>query len=353
MYDYNNGYYSGINPDLPGHDEKKKLRKAFNSIGIVLLCSYFLMDFAGEFGFYVLYRLNIGGVFNDNNIRVIQAGELFVMGCTPAFCSLIIFFAYHLIKKERVSSLFKTKNVNRSIILKFVILSLFCQEISSILQIILLNILTANNLEVVFFNFLLSPDAATTFWELFSSIILAPVAEELFFRGIILKKAAKISQTFAIFFTSLIFGLMHSNPYQLIGGFLMGIPLAYVTIKTGSLIPAIICHMAVNLNASSSMLLSGFSAKFQNSFSFYSAILILLVGGVLFFALKKDGELKLPRFDEYHKKRTLPIAATSWSLIVVTVFYVIDIIRSVGVIPPEIPEGVLEDVQEIFIFLTG
>lgn len=84
----------------------------------------------------------------------------------------------------------------------------------------------------------------------FYACLLGPVLEELLYRGILLQSMRKYNERFAIFLSAVIFGLMHENYQQFILGFLLGIPLAVVTVKYNSLVPSIITHILVNTTAS-------------------------------------------------------------------------------------------------------
>jgi membrane protease YdiL (CAAX protease family) len=76
--------------------------------------------------------------------------------------------------------------------------------------------------------------------------IMAPIFEELICRGIILDGFLKIySPRKAILWSSLIFGIMHLNPWQFIGAFLGGLYLGWIYHRTQSIIPCIVIH-AVN-----------------------------------------------------------------------------------------------------------
>ncbi len=76
--------------------------------------------------------------------------------------------------------------------------------------------------------------------------ILAPITEELLFRGVILKTVSKYNVGFAAFVSALFFGLVHGNIVQTPGAFLAGLALAYVAIRSGSLRGPIIIHMMLN-----------------------------------------------------------------------------------------------------------
>ena len=168
-------------------------------------------------------------------------------------------------------------------------------------------------------------------------MILAPIGEELIYRGVVLRCAAKVSQRFAIFFSAFIFGIMHGNPYQFVLGFLLGIPMAIVTIKTGSLIPAIICHMANNALASIPSVVEYFNEDAAFAVNVITIPVFLILGLVVFASEAASGGLKLPAYTEFHKKRTFPVLVTSWSMILITVIYIADLIMSIQPIE-EMPE---------------
>lgn len=80
-------------------------------------------------------------------------------------------------------------------------------------------------------------------------VILAPILEEIMFRGIALNCLAPVNRTFALIASSLLFGLMHCNFNQIFNGFLIGMVFGYIALKCGSIVPAIICHIFANANA--------------------------------------------------------------------------------------------------------
>lgn len=77
--------------------------------------------------------------------------------------------------------------------------------------------------------------------------VLPAIFEELLFRKVMLDGAKRYGAKFAIIFTSLAFGLFHSNPEQILGATLMGIIFSYITIRTGDIKTAIALHFTNNL----------------------------------------------------------------------------------------------------------
>ncbi|MGE7024337.1 CPBP family intramembrane glutamic endopeptidase [Solibacillus cecembensis] len=80
--------------------------------------------------------------------------------------------------------------------------------------------------------------------------ILAPIWEELFFRGILLRRLTiKWSPQKSIIVSSLLFGLIHVNPLTVIFAFFLGCVLGYVYLKTKSIIVPIVVHSCSNILA--------------------------------------------------------------------------------------------------------
>jgi membrane protease YdiL (CAAX protease family) len=80
-----------------------------------------------------------------------------------------------------------------------------------------------------------------------AAVIAAPLFEEFIFRGIILNGLLRhYSPTFAILFSSFLFGIAHLNPWQFIIAFLLGSFIGWVYYRTRSLLPCIAIHFFAN-----------------------------------------------------------------------------------------------------------
>lgn len=92
-----------------------------------------------------------------------------------------------------------------------------------------------------------------------SITLLAPILEELLFRGAIQGRLQTMIQKpwVAIIASSLIFGVVHMNPAQIPFAFLLGIMFGWLYYRTGSLLPGIIGHVLNNSAAAINMILYG------------------------------------------------------------------------------------------------
>ncbi len=78
-------------------------------------------------------------------------------------------------------------------------------------------------------------------------VLVAPWTEELIFRGFVLNGFLKrYKPRNAVILSALGFSILHLNPYQLIGTFVLGVLLGWVRLKTGSLWPCIFLHAVFN-----------------------------------------------------------------------------------------------------------
>lgn len=76
--------------------------------------------------------------------------------------------------------------------------------------------------------------------------ILPAILEELLFRKVMLDGAKKHGTIFAMVFTAIMFGVIHMNIPQAINAMLIGILFAYITIKSKSIVPAMLLHLINN-----------------------------------------------------------------------------------------------------------
>lgn len=99
-----------------------------------------------------------------------------------------------------------------------------------------------------------------------SAVVLAPLTEELMYRGVLLRALRARGKTFAIIVSSVVFTAVHVtglDPSQMLRSaavvlpplFLLALVLAWLTMRTGRLGPAIFLHSGYNLLAAFVLLL--------------------------------------------------------------------------------------------------
>ncbi len=119
-------------------------------------------------------------------------------------------------------------------------------------------------------------------------VIAAPIFEELIFRGVILDGLLKrYSPVKSILISSLLFGIVHLNPWQFIGAMGIGAFMGWVYYKTQNLSLCILIHFANNLFAFITMQFGNLEEELEKSFvessgGITNAVLII-TGGILAF----------------------------------------------------------------------
>ena len=85
---------------------------------------------------------------------------------------------------------------------------------------------------------------------IFAAAVIAPLGEELLFRGIILGGLlAHHTRVSAVLLSAVFFGLLHLDPWTFTPIFISGVVWAWWVIRTGSLLPAVFGHALNNLIA--------------------------------------------------------------------------------------------------------
>lgn len=114
-------------------------------------------------------------------------------------------------------------------------MGLWCNYLSELVSL-------PDNMEAVFKTMMHHPAG------IISIVVMAPIAEELLFRGAIqghlLRKWKKPAA--AITVSSLVFGVIHGNPAQIPFAFVLGLALGWMYYRSGSLIPGILMHFINN-----------------------------------------------------------------------------------------------------------
>jgi membrane protease YdiL (CAAX protease family) len=85
-------------------------------------------------------------------------------------------------------------------------------------------------------------------WGYFVVGLLAPLAEELVFRGAVLRALLrwKSNPWVGIVISALLFALIHMNPAQMPHAFLVGLLLGWMYYRTDSIVPGVVFHWVNN-----------------------------------------------------------------------------------------------------------
>lgn len=171
-------------------------------------------------------------------------------------------------------------------------MTVISDEIDRLIQIII-NI--PESFRLIYEKFLVINSISDFFIVVFSAVILAPVLEEMLFRGFLQTTLEKnINIKAAIIVTSIIFAIFHAYPWVLLQIFIIGVVMGIMAWKSNSIIPSMMVHLINN----------GIALIFVNSrpeqYSWYlykghvsipiliASILLAVFGMIIFFRLCKS-----------------------------------------------------------------
>lgn len=90
-------------------------------------------------------------------------------------------------------------------------------------------------------------ELSSPWWLLLAGIVVAPVVEELFFRGFLYAGLAeRYSWQKAAVISSALFALIHLQPFAIAPIFILGFIFAYLYRRSGSIWPAVLMHVSTN-----------------------------------------------------------------------------------------------------------
>ncbi len=178
---------------------------------------------------------------------------------TILFFGYIYLFQRHLYMADEEIIKNRTGKINHSILCGFIVVILIIAT-GICLQVLstgILNIidrchpeLLENYHDLISRSFSMSNGSVRVFTVMF----MAPIAEELVFRGISLGAARSAlmwrkSDILAVILSALLFGLAHGNTVQFCYAFPVGIILAIITVWSSSLILSMLLHITINVSS--------------------------------------------------------------------------------------------------------
>lgn len=91
-----------------------------------------------------------------------------------------------------------------------------------------------------------APDIPTAVIMFLQMTVMAPILEELWFRGLVMESLRPYGNGFAIFISAILFGMTHANFDQFFYATALGIVLGYIAVSTGSIVTTTVMHAMYN-----------------------------------------------------------------------------------------------------------
>lgn len=241
--------------------EKLEFKKYITGIAISLLALILIQTVLGLIFVFVIPNATA-------NQNVIVVSLIFVLSFVLSICILKGYLDTPKRKKE------EKKQLKFCEILTWVLMSLPVMYVFTYLVELLMDKININPTMIesalVFNNSLIGK--VLFFIEI---AILPAILEEILFRKLMLNGAKKHGTLFAIIFTSLMFGIIHMNIPQAVNAILIGIIFAYITVKTGTILPAMILHF-INNGLSALLMMNESNITISNIINYVYIGLVIL-----------------------------------------------------------------------------
>ncbi|MBQ8687860.1 MAG: CPBP family intramembrane metalloprotease [Ruminococcus sp.] len=317
-------------PLLPEKAERKRIRSCFNTVGAGLLLGAVFVNVAFYLIFMVLEIIMAGGgdfsalMDVENYINYRSSIMMGLNGLLFLIANAVPAVVGCHITGIRVRTLFRPLDVKKSCIVRYMTIGIFIQAITGILYTLLNSLMEAGGIQDY------TPEI-DTFFSAKSIVVsglytclIAPVTEELLYRGFVLKNLSRVSQRFGIIISAVLFGLAHENIAQFVLAVPAGIFMARIAVKHNSLIPSILVHMAVNtlafimewVYATLPMTGTGIALSYA-----LDAVYYFIAAAGLVFWISELRKNRLPANTIRQSYRGARIALTSPCLVAICVFH--------------------------------
>ena len=300
-----NGNYTEIVPQIeiegckipykPSNEEKKRIKHFYNIAGGGILLHFLLtIILASSLSFIALMIImSLKGVsFSE----YLSGGANYIYqyiknsSIEPSInllsyllSNLLVFFVGIKISGVKFSSLFKTTDLTIKKVIQYTLIGIFLQFgtgiIVNLIQMFVQEADVAGNSESVL-NFCSSKSMLIS---VFYTCIVAPITEEFFYRGFVMKSFSKVSQRFGILMSAFFFGIAHLNISQFVFAFAVGIFMGFIDTKHNSLIPSILVHFACNFIGTFASVIELYFSTDSTIYNFanYFIIGLVLIGIIM------------------------------------------------------------------------
>ena len=300
-------------PLTPARAEKNMLKRQYSIAGVCMLLHFLSSQIGITVVMFIIEKLIALISGNDNsaiiNDYMTQSSILSALNMITFVLANSIFAMIGLRwSKTKTPSLFITRNFNIQYAVEYCVIGLGLWTIATYTSAGIENIINQ-------FGYSTIPagmDESTVTGlgmaiDAVYSCIMAPVTEEIFFRGMMLRVISKANQRFAVVATAVFFGLTHGNIPQFVLAFLLGLFLAHITLKHDSIIPAIIVHMFLNTFVT----VTSYLPESTIIEGILNMILVasLLVGAVLLVIYRRTD--RIPSTTPAQARRGIAVAKTS------------------------------------------
>ena len=306
-------------------EQKREINRVGNSVGGVMLISSGFTLILNIVTAIVLQILSKTTLLNDAGFQLILQLAFSTLIFTLPMILLPLFTG------DNFNEVFLLKKVPTVTCTQLIFIGFGVIALSNIGNNIFASILSSFGMTPVGYEFDLPSGFFGTFLVFLSGALAPALVEEFALRGMVLGVVKKhFGNGPAILVSSIIFSLMHGNLQQIPFALLLGLYLGYITVYTGSILPAVILHFANNfISFALDLITTNLGPTASNLITILYFVIVLCIGlfGVIWFAQSNNSfEIKCGQT----KKFTLGIIKTPAMIVYIITIAIQVIITQLG-----------------------
>ena len=301
----------------------ESLRKTSSGIGFML--------FAASLSMYALSL--IVGIFLYQKMDTTSLLLLDVLASIVGLFIVGLFYCWF--SKTSLGDVIKIKWVKLSLAVPLVLVALTVSFTADYLTDLLQNSFAVFGVEN---NVNLSVESHTLIENIVNIVavsVIPPLVEEFLFRGVVLGKLRFFGDAFALFLSSALFAIMHGNIIQIPFAFIVGLVLAFLTIKTNSLLPAMVVHFIVNFRSVIISILLDNKAIDENVLNniYLVSLFVVFVLGIISAAMlsRKKNFFKLSSREDIPFREAVKSSMFSAGIIVFIIYSVLTTFQTISI----------------------
>lgn len=321
--------------------QKKALWKNATILGILLICYNIfaeLFSYVYYFAYYFVstkkftLRLSVIKDYLSENIKSISVTEFNMLG--SAFVMLLslisILIVAVFVAKLKITELFRCTPKGLLTGIKATPFAILLNYISTVIIAFITAAFASNGVVIPSVDFGLDkPTFLAGFSTFLYVVVLAPIIEEVVYRGFVLKLISPYGKTASIFISAFIFGFMHGNLSQFAGAFVSGLVYATVAVCSGSIVPTIIMHMINNCLNFISTCANDYDSEICAVIYSTLFVTILLVGIMQVFLFRRIISKRPQETTLLTKSETLKAVFTNPAVLVYLAYLLYDLVSSI------------------------
>lgn len=321
-------------PLHPEREERRAIRKNMNAAGLGVFLNCLLNQLLFELlALMILFLMNGVANFGEGRFtayQVLQSSSSFMALHSVVFAGLNVTTALLGCRYMHipVRNLFQTQDFTAGKAVKYMAIGIGLQCIAGMVYQLVSWIMEQNGTELVETDFSYFQSGKSIITTMLYTCILAPITEELLYRGFVMKTLSQVSVRFGIVVSALLFGMMHGNLNQFMLGALVGLFLGKIDVRHNSIFPSILVHMAINTNSvllsfMQELLTGEIGVLIFNLISFF-CLAIALIGVIFWFLTERKEPLPYPTQKQATRNRVFwssPCLLAAFALLLTEMAY--------------------------------